>query len=433
MQKIFPPYPKFITGFRGIAAIIVFTHHYAMPFYPSIWNGYNYTEADRHLLQLPIIRLLYSGTPMVALFFVISGYSLSWKPLKCLHTHQPGEFVVTIARSIWKRPIRLIIPPVISSFILMVLFRLNIYHIGLNENDIFGILERGPVMRQTWIAQLYDFWKFLFYRLTNFWTVEFLPHGYDVHLWYIPIEFRGSMITLSCLVVLSHMNSRFRIMVWVFLCVYCLSWLQWDVACFFGGAGLMQSTIRKSSWNPPFGIKCIKNSNVEKLIWGLVLLLGLYLMSYPEVDGFEGTGHNTPGYISLSFIFDVAGCWHTLGALSVIYASANMSPVRQFLSSSILQRLGDLSFSLYLVHGPFLHTFGYGLVPLIWKVSGKDTTFRFNAGFILGYLVALFVTIHVAIIFQSFVEAPCLEACKYIESILEPLPENIHDLKKDMQ
>ena len=76
----------YLDGMRGLAAFAVFLCHLS---YGTWDTGHVYgagepgeKSANTYLLQLPIIRLFYSGPPMVAIFFVISGYALSYKPLK---------------------------------------------------------------------------------------------------------------------------------------------------------------------------------------------------------------------------------------------------------------------------------------------------------------------------------------------------------------
>jgi hypothetical protein len=66
--------------------------------------GYGQGE-NRGLFQLPIFRLFYSGPPMVAIFFVISGFALSLKPLSLIRVEDWEQSLHTMASLIFRRGI----------------------------------------------------------------------------------------------------------------------------------------------------------------------------------------------------------------------------------------------------------------------------------------------------------------------------------------
>jgi hypothetical protein len=75
----------FLDGMRGFACVAVFVSHCVPSFFPNSRVGFwcrNGTKNDGYIIQLPIIRLIYSGTSMVLIFFVLSGFSITLKPLK---------------------------------------------------------------------------------------------------------------------------------------------------------------------------------------------------------------------------------------------------------------------------------------------------------------------------------------------------------------
>src|SRR5882757_1605507 len=69
----------FLDGMRGLAAFVVFICHLTYGTFDigHAWGAHpdQPTLAHKNFLRLPIVRLLYSGPPMVAIFFVISGYA----------------------------------------------------------------------------------------------------------------------------------------------------------------------------------------------------------------------------------------------------------------------------------------------------------------------------------------------------------------------
>jgi hypothetical protein len=66
-----------LDGLRGWASLIVFSFHFIHAYHK--WHSLGYGFEDNWLLvELPFIRLFYSGEAMVYVFFIVSGYSLAW-------------------------------------------------------------------------------------------------------------------------------------------------------------------------------------------------------------------------------------------------------------------------------------------------------------------------------------------------------------------
>ncbi|WP_443147193.1 acyltransferase family protein [Paenibacillus sp. KACC 21273] len=78
MQKL-----KYLDGLRGLAALIVVISHFVVAFYPSLYNGSIDSVHTQKSLELWISKspfnLFYNGNFAVCVFFVLSGYVLSYK------------------------------------------------------------------------------------------------------------------------------------------------------------------------------------------------------------------------------------------------------------------------------------------------------------------------------------------------------------------
>jgi peptidoglycan/LPS O-acetylase OafA/YrhL len=107
-----------LNGLRGILALVVLISHYSHPYQPHKDLGYGFDDRNlkaTSIMQLPILRVNHSGEAMVPVFLVISGYVLSYKPLKLVSENLYGDMLSSTASAIFRRPFRLFIPSLISS------------------------------------------------------------------------------------------------------------------------------------------------------------------------------------------------------------------------------------------------------------------------------------------------------------------------------
>ena len=112
----------YLDGLRGLAALMVYWMHHQVwarmgqPDGEALENGFGY-NGKRYFPCLPIVRTFFTGGHIaVVVFFVISGYVLSAKPL---HLIQAGELVKldeNIASALFQRWARLYIPCMMTTF-----------------------------------------------------------------------------------------------------------------------------------------------------------------------------------------------------------------------------------------------------------------------------------------------------------------------------
>lgn len=167
LEKLSPT--SYLDGMRGVAALCVFFCHY---FYQSfiVAEGWGSAPHNNQLLKLPIIRLFYQGPPAVCLFFVISGYALSYKPLTLIRTRHFDKFVAIMSSMTFRRFLRLYVPTTISTFMVVILLRLGVYEwtreYASDKTCLKNILEPHPERLETTWEQLVH-WSWNMYEFVH--------------------------------------------------------------------------------------------------------------------------------------------------------------------------------------------------------------------------------------------------------------------------
>lgn len=169
-EQICPPKlapTAYLDGMRGLAALTVFFCHY---FYQAftIAKSWGTEEDNYHFLKLPVLRLWYQGPPAVCIFFVISGYALSYRPLKLIRNGAFSDFATTMSSLTFRRGIRLYLPTAISTFMIICLLRVGAYEwtreFAEDRTYMKNVVEPHPSRMESsyaqfrdWIIHMYNF------------------------------------------------------------------------------------------------------------------------------------------------------------------------------------------------------------------------------------------------------------------------------------
>lgn len=457
----------YLDGMRGVAALAVFFCHY---FYTSfrIAEGYGFGDNNYNFMKLPVIRLWYQGPPMVCVFFVISGYALSLKPLKLARaaaaprslTSNPSPteaFSATMSSFVFRRFFRLFLPTAASTFLVVILLRIGAYDwtrdFAHNKDFMRNVQETHPERLATTSAQLWD-WARAMFAFVHVW--DWLPFGgstaYDVHLWTIPVEFRCSLVLFLTIIGVARLRTAIRLLVLVLLALFCYRSDRWEMLLFYSGTVLAElDLIRKAHSDPttnaaappasaslptvspasPALLRPPTRDNhgsteggrsrpLRKLLWSAISILSLYLMSQPDFGS-----EDTPGWVYLTsqipeWWADKYRYWQTIGAILFVAAVGRVPVWQRLFNTSPAQYLGRISYAIYLMHGPVLHTVGYAVEARSWEAvrAAKDGgEARYLAGFMLGSLFIVPIVVWAADVFWRAVDAPVVKFSKWLESV----------------
>ena len=445
-----PRHSSALDGIRGFACLAVMNYHILYVYQSFLYYGYGLAEDDLHICgrpqdrylknrwihQLPIFRLVYSGTASVSVFFIIAGFVISQRPLKMAHRYDHAAALGAIGSSTLRRGIRLFLPPMVATFVTTIAVSLGLFEPGrilARDHDfITGIPEHHPDHLGSLSAQVMHWLYDVSHMMGGYSWKEYFPR-YDVHLWTIGGEFRASMMVFLALPVYTLLKQPHRLVLQVGLIFYTYCWDRWEVVLFLLGM-LLSDTHLLSKGRPELDHKDrllspqrpTKDRRIHTIaIEGLQLLIlitSLYLLSAPDLcvaqtPGFETLGRLIPSFDRQPFRF-----YPMIGGFMLVFLVTQSSESwflkRFILNSAVAQYLGKISYSVYLVHGPLNHWLGYRISHWMMQLIGHHTIMRYCLSFAISYLLLLIIVVWVADVFCRAVDMQCVKFAAWLQSQL---------------
>ena len=413
-----------------------------MPPYLAYY-GVGTEKRPSSIVQLPFIRVIYSGRPMVHVFFVISGFVLSRKPLQLARNHKYHDLHKTLSSSVFRRAIRLYLPAAFSTFFMMLLIRAG--------------WARQP-MDGGFFVQLAD-WVGAVFDITKPWQWDVIQDlRYDMHTWTLPIEMVMSMLLFITITGLSRCKVPIRFGLMIMIMLYCFRNGRWAAVEFLGGAFIAEVDIIQgeracsvASFQPsgpeeercsdnqldPVGlgptsvVEQIKTATIKDtawtIFWWLQLIIALWICGWPNHDADKAPGiawmlaHTPEPYLSFGEVRYTdwrSAPWYIIASLQIVFACQQLPPVQRFLNTGPIQYLASISFALYLMHGPLFEGFGQRIMnPILHSVTGMNEAGVWELFYIwIAGLIALGIPcIWAADLFWRFVDRPCVDFARWAE------------------
>ena len=421
-EKLYPT--AYLDGLRGCAAFAVFLCHLTYGFYVvSVGYGMGNEGLYNDVARLPILRLIYAGPPMVAIFFVISGYALSCKPIKQMRARQYDGLLQTLSSSVFRRGFRLFLPCVVSTFIVLVAVRLGAFevtrpfsenralHRNVNEEHKYRLPHLSDQLWD-WVHKLFDF-VHVFH-----WMIYSGSIDYDRHLWTIPVEYRASLMLFLSHFATSRMKPALRMLTFAFLSYWAYLWTRWELPLFWFGAILAEwDLMRKPAHGPDLSATPKTPTRFWHAFWLTNFLIALYLCSFPDRDGIRTPGFSTIADMIPRWYPDKNRFWQSLGAMQLVWAIGQASYLQAMFNGPVIQYLGRISYALYLMHGLVIHTVGYFVLDVMWGITGYQTEWEYGLGFALGVCIIVPVAVWGCGCFlNEWWMCPCVKFAKWLEA-----------------
>lgn len=373
---------EFINGLKGIGAGIVYLCHFVFAFY---YGMYSLEAADCHLpgnLDIVIgqspLNTLFSGNFAVRLFLVMSGYVLC---LGYFKTRDKKRLVTSAC----KRYIRLL-PPILVSNVLICLLML----LGAFRNVTVSELTGSP-----WLAGFNRCEpNFLDAVLEAVFGCFFVgTNQFNGVLWTIPFLFLGALLVYGVAWLIGDKKWRY-----VVYAVIGAAVLLTDYAGIFFGFVLcdvmhtqdaLVAWVKKQKW----------------LLW-IVFTLGFYLSSYPSA----GTHLDGTIYGIIPIVMVVP--FHLVGSLLLVAAVVCLEPLQKIFGWKPFVKLGNISYSLYLVHFPVIATLGCVLFEVLY---GKMS---YHLAVLLVFVVTTAAVLGISVLFRKYIEPLGKKGELYVEKLV---------------
>lgn len=421
-----------LDGLRGVAAFFVVWHHASLLWFGwHLHSGYGSAEGEKYIMQLPFLRLLISGPPHVAVFFVISGYALSYKPLRLSRQGRINEASESIGSSVFRRHTRLFLMPVFVSFVACMLTYLGLY--GAKNWKGVALPSRQPPQASTFSGQL-KHWLASVWQLTNPLSKELNRGGtfmYDQNLWTLPVEFDCSLVLFLCQAAFNRFRPRMRMAFMSLIAALALRYIYWQVFLFLVGMIICDLHFEIEGVGAPkkeepsttadgndfdtvsIGPSTPRARNMARLknlvkriphpsaaffnrhrnfIGISLFIVSLYVLSIPDAG--RGAA-KTPGYRTLAAWAPAyhkskgaLDAWYMpLAATFLVLAIDRTPSLQKMFMHPFPQYLGYISFSMYVIHGTVIWTIGHWTVRKTVALTGSSTQLRYGLGIFMCAIV----------------------------------------------
>lgn len=348
------------------------------------------------------------------IFFVVSGYAISHKPLKLARQGHYAEVGAALSSGVFRRHPRLFMPAAFVTLCCALMTQLDASWFGSDGLPGTAVPTRVPPHAFNLISQLMN-WRDVEVQVTNPVGQGFAQatnagvyvNPYDPNLWTLPMEFSSSMVIFMFITAFTRMPSRLRMAFAVAVTFYFeYYFIYWALIPFLSGMFLcdlhfeldeikarrsknsdtagpeslpMWARVQRSAFSRALS-RITRSRVLGRLLGLLAFLMSLWLLSVPEayLGGPGGWGFVTlASWVSDTYRDHVL---NVLGAVCLVGVVDHASFLQVLFTNRFSQYMGRISYSLYLVHGPLLWSFGIKTAHFGLRITGWKDDVHYTAG-----------------------------------------------------
>ncbi|MCX2746527.1 acyltransferase [Arthrobacter sp. MI7-26] len=360
-----------LDGCRGLAALIVLIHHCALtvPEFANLYLAGQIPSQGTLLwwLNATPLKIFTAGGEAVLLFFVLSGLVVSLPVLRAKSFDWTAYYITRTLR-LWV--------PVAASLLLAALWVTLVTKDSATAVSKWVTASDVPLLEWQEVVRGFDAVRG--------------PTRINNPLWSLQWEFLFSLL-LPVFVGIAVLLKRWTVATVVGCTVLAIVGAMNDIgfmtflSAFLAGAALTFPVMARTRRYRPGGASFLTRAGWFGCLTAGVLLMCAY---WPMVVG----GVTDPLALAIGKAFGIPG------AVLIVLCSIFSRTAARFLELGLIQWLGKISFSLYLVHVP--------IILLFSRLLGADHWMR-------ALLLAVPASFVVAWIFSKFVELPSHRLAKY--------------------
>lgn len=238
------------------------------------------------------------------------------------------------------------------------------------------------------------------------------------------MELRCSFYLFLVILGTAHLQSLYRCLTLAFCSYFSYRHSRWELLVFFFGMAVAEHDLIRGAHvvkpDLPVTNSHSKSGRAKfaRFFWIFTSVLGLYFLSQPLAKPEE-----TPGWKWLVSLIpewweaNATKYYHSAGAGIFMLSVSHLPYFQRFYNSFIVQYFGKISYAMYLMHGPAMHTMGYLFEKWAWSVTGVEGH-QFNAGFILAACFCIPTVIWWADVFWRAVDIPTVRFAKWFDAKL---------------
>lgn len=366
----------YLESLRGLASLTVVFAHFVVGFYPALYYakaGQAYAASSfEFMLSRTPLNLLYNGSFSVAVFFVLSGYVLTYKFFK------DSRHEVLLLPLAVKRYFRLLLPVLLSVGCSYIILSMGWYY----RQPTTALTGNNP-----WLVGIWNFQPHLWTALRDGFYGVLIKRDvtYNLVLWTMNIELFGSLLVYFF--VYWFRNSPKRYIVYT---VGMALFLRQHYLAFILGMLLSDLSAREEGWF---------QKNRGQALFVVLLAIGLFMGSFPDEIPVKGTVY---AFMDLEPLVTTRQ-YHILGAALIMIALLKLTWLQSFLSRKPLVLLGKISFSLYLLHTIIMGSLGNHLFAFF------SQRLSYHAAFAMTFSITLPVIFIASYLAYRLVDAPSVQ------------------------
>lgn len=357
---------KWITGLKGVAAIIIFVHHFALFFYPGFidtaaGNMRTTIGLEAKIARTPFNIFSWGGVAGVCIFFTISGFLIAYNFYKKGKSYDINYII--------KRYFKLMIPVLLSAVVIFFIIKSRIFRTDylVKMYDSIGLRNSYSEYNSTLVSVIWE-------SIINLFRTSSFPT--NPPMWTMKYELIYSIASALLINVIGNHKKRYYLYLLILLITlnsYFLCFILGIILCdlWFNHKKMLDSLNR-------FDLKFI------------LLIISLFLLSSTYAN--QGTFY----YSILNNLFngiDYLVVFHSFGAAALILYFLLSEIAKKIFSKKILLYLGSQSLYIYLFHWIILNTISMYIVFVLDKYLRyyQSSLISFIISFIILMLVSNYI------------------------------------------